>query len=148
MSTKQLDINNSQGSDYTVKLTREIMNRLMIALEYMNDNHVQAFTCMHPSNNTMVHITIDNKDIDSGSVELLNRYGDGAALMRLVIDPKAITSNGEQLPLPINWDAVQLHTSAVKHYFIPGHQSTASVCEVCGQSELSSIHVTRKEYAR
>ena len=75
---------------------------------------------------------------------LLDDYEMLKATCRPVQEDKTVTNT----QYPINWDAVQLHTQEVKHYFIPNNQSTALLCEVCGQSELSNIHINRKEYQR
>ena len=81
-------------------------------------------------------------------VAVINNLLDDYEMLKAACPPvpedKTITST----QYPINWDAVQLHTQEVKHFFIPDHQSTALMCEVCGRSELDSIHVTRKEYQR
>ena len=86
-------------------------------------------------------------------VAAINNLLDDYEMLKAAYPPVSISVPEEIKTLtgiqyPINWDAVQLHTQEVKHFFIPDHQSTAMMCEVCGRSELDSIHVTRKEYQR
>ena len=81
-------------------------------------------------------------------VAAINNLLDDYEMLKAAFPPVPETEIVASTQYPINWDAVQLHTQEVKHFFIPDHQSTALMCEVCGRSELDSIHVTRKEYQR
>lgn len=134
---------------------------------FLKQEHVYSVSFSDPETKTIVRVIRDSSEVcgleslDTGSNHLSS----------VVVDANAPDPGGEQMVLPmpmisgpgpvpvpmpampvsappINWDAVTLHTPEVRHYFIPNTQSTALVCEVCGQSELSNIHINRKEYQR
>ena len=81
-------------------------------------------------------------------VAAINNLLDDYEMLKAACPPVPEAETITSTQYPINWDAVQLHTKEVKHFFIPDHQSTGVMCEVCGRPELDSIHVIRKEYQR
>lgn len=129
---------------------------------FLKQEHVYSVSFSDPETKTIVRVIRDSSEVwgleslDTGSNHLSS----------VVVDANAPDPGGEQMVLPmpmvaepiipampvsappINWDAVTLHTPEVRHYYIPSTQSTALVCEVCGRSELSNIHINRKEYQR
>jgi len=140
---------------------------------FLKQEHVYSVSFSDPETKTIVRIIRDSSEVwgleslDTGSNHLSS----------VVVDANAPDPGGEQIVLPmpmisgpvpvpepvsgpvpvpaipvpappINWDAVTLHTPEVRHYYIPSTQSTGLICEVCDQSELSSIHINRKEYQR
>lgn len=139
-----------------ISVIRELFKPI---IEVMEKESVYPISFGEPNSRSVVRVIRDS----TGVRQLLSldtgRNEDSS--VSVDADSTGLDSVQLDLPLPdfrplaplapsviINWDAVQLHTKDVRHFFIPDHQSTGMMCEVCGRSELDSIHVTRKEYQR
>ena len=135
-----------------ISVIRELFKPI---IEVMEKESVYSISFGEPNSRSVVRVIRDS----TGVRQLLALDTGHNEDSSVSVDADSAGSDSVQLDLPlpdfrplapsvINWEAVQLHTQEVKHFFIPDHQSTGMMCEVCGRSELDSIHVTRKEYQR
>ena len=140
-----------------ISVIRELFKPI---IEVMEKESVYSISFGEPNSRSVVRVIRDSTGVrqllalDTGHNEdssvSVDADSTGSDSVQLDLPlPDFLPSGFWTLPSPtINWEAVQLHTQEVKHFFIPDHQSTGMMCEVCGRSELDSIHVTRKEYQR
>jgi len=136
-----------------ISVIRELFNPI---IKVMEKESVYSISFGEPDSKSVVRVIRDSTRVRQ-LLALDTGHNEDSSVS---VDADSTGSDSVQLDLPlpdfrplspsvvINWDAVQLHTKDVRHFFIPDHQSTALMCEVCGRSELDSIHVTRKEYQR
>ena len=135
-----------------ISVIRELFKPI---IEVMEKESVYSISFGEPNSRSVVRVIRDS----TGVRQLLSLDTGHNEDSSVSVDADSAGSDSVQLDLPlpdfrpltpsvINWEAVQLHTKDVRHFFIPDHQSTGVMCEVCGRPELDSIHVTRKEYQR